>query len=436
MNSPDTIYALSSGHLPSGVAIIRLSGPHAATALTSLLGRLAPARQAILAPFRTQAGTLLDRGITLFFPAPASFTGEDCAELHLHGGRAVVAAMLNELGSMDGMRHAEAGEFTRRAFLSGKLDLVETEGLSDLIAAETEAQRRLALETASGSQSKLYESWRARLIHARAMIEAELDFCDEGDVPGSVSGAIWADMTALTAEIDKHVEGYHRAEIVQDGFQVVILGEPNAGKSSLLNALARRDVAIVSDEPGTTRDLIDVALDLGGVKVVVTDTAGIREDAGTVEQLGINRARARAASADLVLVMLPSDKTAPVDLAESLQVPILRLASKSDLGVPSEISHLAVSAKTGAGIDELIQYLKAKAREATANGGEMLPVRLRHVDLLRQASKSITNASTEALLELQAEELRRAGDAVARISGRIDAEDLLDVIFSRFCIGK
>ena len=334
------------------------------------------------------------------------------------------------------MRHAEAGEFTRRAFLSGKLDLVETEGLSDLIAAETDAQRRLALETASGSQSKLYESWRARLIHARAMIEAELDFYDEGDVPGSLSGAIWADMTALTAEIDKHVEGYHRAEIVQDGFQVVILGEPNAGKSSLLNALARRDVAIVSDEPGTTRDLIDVALDLGGVKVVVTDTAGIREDAGTVEQLGINRARARAASADLVLVMLPSDKTAPVDLAESLQVPIFRLASKSDLGVPSEISHLAVSAKTGAGIDELIQYLKAKAREATANGGEMLPVRLRHVELLRQASKSITNASTEALLELQAEELRRAGDAVARISGKIDAEDLLDVIFSRFCIGK
>ena len=227
----------------------------------------------------------------LFFAGPASFTGEDCAEFHLHGGRAVVSAMAEALAEFDGVRPAEAGEFTRRAFLNGKMDLVEAEALADLIAAETEAQRRFALSGAGGIQSALYAGWRKRIVHARAMIEAELDFAEEGDVPGSVSAAVWDDVRRLIAEIEAHLAGFHRAEIIREGFSVVIAGPPNAGKSSLLNALARRDVAIVTEEPGTTRDLVHVALDLRGMKVVVTDTAGIREGAGRVEAIG-HRARA------------------------------------------------------------------------------------------------------------------------------------------------
>src|SRR5690606_35513565 len=256
-------------------------------------------------------GQVIDRGLVAFLPGPGSFTGEDCAEYHLNGSRAVVAAVLRRLGSMPGFRQAEAGEFTRRAFINGRLDLTAAEALSDLIIAETESQRRLAQANADGRQSRLYADWRARLLHARTMVEAELDFADEGDVPGSVAAVIWADVAELHDEMSAHLSGFEAAEIVREGFRVALLGAPNAGKSSLLNYLAGRDVAIVSDEPGTTRDVLEVPLDLGGAKVIVADMAGIREGAGKVESIGIERARRMASLADLVLVLI--DLCEPVE---------------------------------------------------------------------------------------------------------------------------
>ena len=301
---PDTIVALSSGRLPSGIAIVRISGPQTRFAVETIAGALPEPRRATFSRLRTPLGETIDSGLLLFFPGPGSFTGEDLAEFQVHGGKAVVAALLQALTSLPGIRHAEAGEFTRRAFLNGKLDLIESEALADLISSETEAQRRLAVSNASGAQSGLYAGWRRRIIHAMAMIEAELDFSDEADIPGSVADQVWADVLALRQEIEDHVKGYHQAEIIRDGYDVVIVGAPNAGKSSLLNALAQRDAAIVSDEPGTTRDLVELSLDLNGVKVRLTDTAGIRDAAGKVEAIGIERALGRAKSADLVLVGL------------------------------------------------------------------------------------------------------------------------------------
>ena len=262
----DTIFALSSGGLPSGVAVVRLSGPHVCAALEAIAGRVPPARVATLCRLRDSDGGKIDRGLVLFFAGPASFTGEDCGELHVHGGRAVVATLLRRLGGLPGLRQSEAGEFTRRAFLNGKIDLTGVEGLADLLAAETEAQRRLAVENAEGGQRTLYAGWRSRLVHARAMIEAELDFADEADVDGPVSEHIWKDLGELSGEIAQHCAGFSAAEIVREGFRVALMGAPNAGKSSLLNALARREVAIVTDVPGTTRDPIEIALDLRGGK--------------------------------------------------------------------------------------------------------------------------------------------------------------------------
>ena len=260
----DTIVALSSGRLPAGIAVVRISGPKTRFVLETIIGSVPEPRSARYGTFADGAGTHIDSGITLFFQAPASFTGEDSAELHAHGGKAVVAALLDALCAIEGVRLAEAGEFTRRAFLNGKVDLLKAEALADLVSAETEAQRRFAVLNSHGGHKELYAGWRQRLIHARAMIEAEMDFSDEADVPGSVADQIWADIDRMSGEIQRHIAGFRRAEIIRDGFDVVILGAPNAGKSSLLNALAKRDAAIVTDEPGTTRDLIEVVLDLDG----------------------------------------------------------------------------------------------------------------------------------------------------------------------------
>ncbi len=353
---PDTIVALSSGRLPSGIAVIRISGKQTRFAVETIAGKLPEPRMATYATLRTPSGETIDSGLILFFPGPHSFTGEDCAEFQIHGGKAVVAALLDTLTSIPGVRHAEAGEFTRRAFLNGKLDLVETEALADLISAETEAQRRLAVLNADGAQSQLYADWRRRLIHARAMIEAELDFADESDVPGSVADIVWADMQRLLSEVRAHIGGYHRAEIIRDGFDVVIVGAPNAGKSSLLNALARRDAAIVSDEPGTTRDLVELALDLKGVKVRLTDTAGIRENAGKVETIGIERARHRAEMADLVLLLVdPSSQSASAPAVENANV--VWISTKADLAT--------AFASTEAGPEERTATESTKLNPAT-----------------------------------------------------------------------
>lgn len=437
----ETIFALSSGGLPSGVAVIRISGPHVRDTLASLVTSIPSPRVAVLRAMRGEDGTVLDHGLVIFFEGPNSFTGEDCAELHLHGGKAVVSAVLGWLGGREGLRQAEAGEFTRRAFLNGKLDLTAAEATADLVQAETEAQRRFALANAGGRQRALYEGWRARLLHARAMIEAELDFADEADVPGSVSGIVWSDLAALSQEIVNHVEGFRAAEIVREGFRVVLVGVPNAGKSSLLNALARRGVAIVTDVPGTTRDLVEVSLDLDGIKVIVTDTAGLRRSADPVEQIGIERALRAAEDADLVIELVDLGASDPSDAVTSVGGgQRLRVLSKSDLrgGRIEEEFDFAVSSVTGSGIPQLLRAIGDWAREASAGVGEIVPSRLRHVELLRGCAARIDQAldSKEIALEMGAEELRLAADSLGRITGAIDPEELLGAIFSAFCIGK
>ncbi|MER8732244.1 tRNA uridine-5-carboxymethylaminomethyl(34) synthesis GTPase MnmE [Mesorhizobium sp. M1227] len=442
MISKDSIVALSSGRLPAGIAVIRISGPQSRFAVETIAGSKVPNRVATYRKFRAPDGSVLDSGLVVFFAGPDSFTGEDVAEFHVHGGRAVVARMLETIASFDGVRHAEPGEFTRRAFLNGKLDLVETEALADLINAETEAQRRFAVHNAQGVQSELYLGWRRRLIHARAMIEAEIDFADEDDVPGSVADTVWSDVRAMIDEIERHVAGFRAAEIIRDGFEVVILGAPNAGKSSLFNALARREAAIVTDEPGTTRDLLEVVLDLQGVRVRVTDTAGLREAPGKIEAIGIEKARTKAHSADLLLLL--------EDLAEPIAIGMLpgdiqalRVGTKIDLlggKSPSPAAHydFAISTRDGTGLTELLDEIGRRAAVQIGKAGDVLPSRLRHVELLNETKRFLLAAvvSGDRGQELRAEELRLAADPLGRIVGAVDVEDMLDVIFSQFCIGK
>lgn len=440
MISGDSIVALSSGRLPAGIAVIRISGGQTRFVVETIAGGMVKDRVATLRKLRAADGTLLDTGLVVFFPAPNTFTGEDVAEFHVHGGRAVAAKMLETIAGVDGVSHAEPGEFTRRAFLNGKVDLVETEALADLVNAETEAQRRFAVQNAEGAQSELYLGWRRRLIHARAMIEAEIDFADEDDVPGSVADTVWTDVRAMVDEIGVHVEGFRAAEIIRDGFEVVIVGAPNAGKSSLFNALARREAAIVTDEPGTTRDLLEVVLDLNGVRVRVTDTAGLREAPGKVEAIGIEKARAKAHGADLVLELEDMANPVPVG-AIPTDAPVLRIGTKSDLIEPQVRGagyDVAISVRDGTGVPELLAEIGRRAEAEIGQAGDILPSRLRHVELLNETKRFLLTALTEdgRGQELRAEELRLAADRLGRIVGSVDVEDLLDVIFSQFCIGK
>lgn len=435
---PDTIFALATGRLPSAVAVIRLSGPLARFALETLSGSVPEPRRMRYGALRTGDGIGLDRGMTVYFPGPASATGEDCAELHLHGGRSVVEAASRFLLSL-GLRPAEPGEFTRRAFLNGRLDLAQAEAVADLIAADTEAQRRFAEKNLAGRQGELYAAWRQRLLRARAMAEAELDFADEGDVTGSAAETVWPDVASLQDEIARHADGFARAALLHDGFEVVILGAPNAGKSSLLNALARRDVAIVSDEAGTTRDLLEVELDLLGLKVRLVDTAGLRADApGRVERLGIERARDRAAKANLVLHLVDLSQKGPSGIVLPAHVASVTVGSKSDLaGGEAQGCDLAVSSHTGAGLDALLALLAARAEAATGGLGDVLPSRERHVAHLHAAARRLEAAlDFAAPLELRAEELRLAAAELGRVTGEIGTEEVLGAIFSTFCIGK
>lgn len=438
---PDSIYALSSGLLPAGVAVVRLSGRHTRAALAAMTGSVPEPRMMRFGAISGLDGRMLDQGLTVFFPGPGSFTGEDCCEFHLHGGRAVVAAVLEAVSALDGFRQAEAGEFSRRAFLNGKIDLTGAEALSDLVSSETEAQRRFALANASGAQSKLYGDWRNRIVRGRAMIEAELDFSDQEDVPGSVSNETWADLEVLAGEIAQHIGSYRRAEIIRNGYKVVILGAPNAGKSSLLNALARRDVAIVTDEPGTTRDLVEVTLDLDGIKTIVIDTAGIRETAGKVESIGIARALESAQTADLILELFDlCGEASP--LPQQNDVPRISVGTKRDLipvdrqtrGAPD----FAISARIGEGVAELLAEIQRRASIAAGNFGDVMPSRIRHLELLGGCLSALREAVEDksGALELRAENLRRASESLGRIAGTVDVEDLLDIIFSAFCIGK
>lgn len=440
MISSDSIVALSSGRLPAGVAVIRISGPQSRFVFETIAGPVVKNRVAAYRKFRAPDGSVLDSGLVVFFAGPNSFTGEDIAEFHVHGGRAVVAKMLETIAGFDGVRHAEPGEFTRRAFLNGKVDLVETEALADLVNAETEAQRRFAVQNAESVQSELYLGWRGRLIHARAMIEAEIDFADEDDVPGSVAETVWSDVRAMIDEIERHVEGFRAAEIIRDGFEVVILGAPNAGKSSLFNALARREAAIVTEEPGTTRDLLEVVLDLEGMRVRVTDTAGLRETPGRIEAIGIERARSKAGTADLLLVL--EDMVDPVPIgAIPADIPTLRIGTKVDLLRDESLAtryDAVISTRDGTGLAELLAEIGQRAAAQIGQAGDVLPSRLRHVELLNEAKRFLLAAvaGDERGQDLRAEELRLAADRLGRIVGAVDVEDLLDVIFSQFCIGK
>jgi tRNA modification GTPase len=440
MISGNSIVALSSGRLPAGVAVIRISGPQSRFVLETIAGSMVQNRVATYRQFRAPDGSVLDSGLVVFFAGPNSFTGEDIAEFHVHGGRAVVAKMLEVIAGFDDVRHAEPGEFTRRAFLNGKVDLVETEALADLVNAETEAQRRFAVQNAEGAQSELYLNWRRRLIHARAMIEAEIDFADEDDVPGSVAETVWSDVRAMIGEIERHVRGFRAAEIIRDGFEVVILGAPNAGKSSLFNALARREAAIVTEEPGTTRDLLEVVLDLEGMRVRITDTAGLRETPGRIEAIGIERARSKAGTADLLLVL--EDMVEPVPIgAIPPDVPALRIGTKADLLLGESLAKrydAVISTRDGTGLAELLAEIGRRAAAQVGQAGDILPSRLRHVELLNETIGFLRAAvkEEERGQELRAEELRLAADRLGRIVGAVDVEDILDVIFSQFCIGK
>lgn len=439
MSRKDTICAQASGAGCAAIAVIRISGPATGEVLRALCG-LPEARHASLRALRDpRTETALDRGLVLWFPAPASFTGEDMAELHVHGGRAVVASVLDAVLSIDGVRLAEPGEFASRAFENGKLDLTEVEGLADLINAETEAQARQALAQAGGSLRTLYEGWRAQLLRAQALTEAGLDFADEADVTAKVATGADAIVAELIGQVTPHLAD-RRGERLRDGFRVVIVGAPNAGKSSLLNALARGDVAIVSEEAGTTRDIIEVHLDLDGLPVILTDTAGLREAGGKIEVEGIRRALARAQAADLVLWLIDAKKpvSAPPEPLARGRVPFLPVRNKIDLAPVSAAEGVSLSAKTGEGIDTLVAELKTRAREALAAGSESPVVsRARHRAELEAALAALRRSLEPGLAaELKAEELRAASLHLGRLTGSVDVEEVLGAIFSEFCIGK
>ncbi|MGR6432725.1 tRNA uridine-5-carboxymethylaminomethyl(34) synthesis GTPase MnmE [Rhizobium sp. PAMB 3174] len=440
-SSSDTIYALSSGHLPAGVAVVRISGPRAAEICHRLTGNLPAPRIATLRTIHDRNDHVLDQAIVVWFPGPASFTGEDCLEVHVHGGRAVVVGLFDVISNgYAGIRHAEAGEFSRRAFENGKLDLTEIEGLGDLISAETEMQRRLAVEQMRGGLSRVYAGWADRLTRGRALIEAELDFSDEEDIPGAVSDQIWSDMRALVDEIDSHTKGIIAGEIIRDGFKVVIAGPPNAGKSSLLNTLAKRDVAIVTDVAGTTRDVLKVDLNLGGYVVHLVDTAGLRESIDVVEAEGIRRARHEMESAHLVLLLSECGQVADPSAVEGLNVPFLCVGTKLDLHDDNDSTgfDVVISSSSGFGLPELQDLLLKAVIDSVPVLNAALPNRLRHKDFLDEARRSIDAAvrSSTLDLELRAELLRQASNSLGRVTGRVDVEDLLDVIFREFCVGK
>ncbi len=442
---PGTIAALASGVGRAGVAIIRISGPRASAVVKTLIPMHFPRpRKATRCAFvNPRDNAILDEGIVVWFPRPASFTGEDVAELHIHGGPAVIAAMLQACLTVEGVRTADPGEFTRRAFENGKLDLAEAEGLADLIDAETEGQRRQALRQMRGALSTLYEGWRTRLVEAAALIEAEIDFPDE-DLPGGLAGRAGELLKALSADLESHLQDAHRGERVREGYRIAIIGAPNVGKSSLLNALAQRQAAIVSALPGTTRDVVEVRRVIAGFPVWIADTAGLREAADSVEAEGVRRALERAEEADLRLGVAELGSEPPAALMDAMKPGDVLVRSKADLVEPSAPpskdfgTAVLVSSATGQGLAELEAELSRRVSDTLAREEAPALTRARHRRLVVEAREALELA-LRALgqgAELAAEDVRRAAWAIGRLTGRVDVEDLLDEIFSSFCIGK
>jgi tRNA modification GTPase len=454
MDHNDTIFALSSGRLPAAIAVVRLCGPRAGDALRMLAGRLPEPRVAALTNVRDPtSGEIIDQALVLWFPGPASETGEDMAELQLHGGRAVIAAVLTALGQIEGLRLAEPGEFARRAFEHGRIDLTRAEALADLIYADTQAQRRQALRQLRGLLGDRADLWRRSLIEAMALVEAGIDFPDEGDVPADLIRPALDTVSQLIGEIDKSIASSGRGERLREGLVVAIAGPPNVGKSSLLNRIARRDAAIVSPVPGTTRDVIEVHLDLEGYPVTLLDTAGIHDSPDPIEQEGIRRARTRAAEADLVLWIAdarsmgePGSKGTRESLGTAASWVI---ANKGDLLSADQIkdlesglgdnAKLVLSAATGVGLEGLFSELTEFAKNYFESTEPALVTRERQRRALQDAAEALRRAVAEGPAgreEVIAEDLRVAATALGRLLGRVDVEDVLDAIFRDFCIGK
>ena len=438
-DTQDVIFAPGSGHGRAAVTVVRLSGAGTDAVIRALLDdRLPEPRRVSLRTLRHPCdGSILDRALVLWMPGPGTFTGEDQAELQIHGGVAVRAAVLGALGRQPGCRPAEPGEFTRRAFLNGRMDLTGVEGLAELIEAETEAQRRQAVRQLQGDLGIAVDGWRMRLLDRLARLEALLDFSDEEDVPASAGSS--DELVALSDEIATAVAGADRGERIREGLTVVIAGPPNAGKSTLLNALAKREVAIVSPIPGTTRDVIEVRCDLGGLPVTLIDTAGLRDSLDPVELQGIARARRNIDQADLVLWLMPFDHAGQPALPDPMGATVRRIRTKCDLAGDELGEDLAVSARSGEGLDALLALIEGLAGAQIQGVGEAIVTRERHRLALTEVAECLARAQAadrSNAPELAAEDLRLALRALGRVTGRVDVEDVLDHIFSSFCIGK
>jgi tRNA modification GTPase len=444
-----TIFALSSGRPPSAIAVVRVSGPQARAALAGLAGKVPDPRLASRVMLRDPGRAPIDDAVVLWFPGPASATGEDVAEFHVHGGRAVLAALIAALSGFDNVRAAEPGEFTRRGFENGKLDLTEAEALDDLIHADTDRQRRQALRQLKGLLGERAGDWRARIIEASALIEAGIDFSDEGDIPSELIAPALARIRSLRDEIEEVLAAQGRSERLREGLVVAISGPPNVGKSTLINQLARREVAIVSPHAGTTRDVIEVQLDLDGYPVTMIDTAGIRETADPVEQEGVRRARRRAAEADLVLWIIDAEHQESGRVGDA---PVWVVRNKIDLDAALGVNvqpagawrgdgsgtGFEISADRGDGVPELVAALVDFARDYFGSREDSLIGRERQRQLLQETVYSLERSISvmDRGVELAAEELRTAAHCLGRLLGRVDVEDVLDVIFREFCVGK
>ena len=426
----ETIFAVASGAGQAAIAVMRVSGPDSRDLLAALCGRVPPPRRASFRRLRDAEGAELDQAMVVWLPAPGSYTGEDSAELYLHGGRAVLAGVADALVAL-GARPAEPGEFTRRAFLNGRMDLTEAEAVHDLIAAETEAQRRQALRQLDGALGAVYGGWADRLRLLLAEQEALIDFPDE-DLPPEVEAQVDRELAALRQEVAVHLDDGRRGERLRGGLVFAVTGRPNVGKSSLVNALAERDVAIVTPIPGTTRDAVETRVVLGGVPVTLVDTAGLRDTVDEIEAEGVRRARARAETADLVVAVSEAGEAIAASDGQSSVV----VANKIDLGGSVPVDAIAVSALTGEGLDALRARLAAAARSLTESAGPPPLTQARHRAALQEAAARLAGAQVADLPELRAEDLRLALRALGRITGSVGVEDILDTLFARFCIGK
>ncbi|HXJ00181.1 MAG TPA: tRNA uridine-5-carboxymethylaminomethyl(34) synthesis GTPase MnmE [Micropepsaceae bacterium] len=435
----DTIFALASAPGRAGVAVIRVSGPGCDAAIRQLTRRDVPTeRTAVLRTlYDLSSSDRIDVALVLRFAAPNSYTGEDVVEFQVHGGRAVQTALISALGKIPGLRLAEPGEFTRRAVENGRLDLTQAEAIADLVDAETENQRRQAFGQYEGRLAALYEDWRGRLIRAAAWIEAGIDFADE-EIPIDAIEKSRAGLAAIGVEIAAHLNDGRRGEILREGLRVAVIGPPNAGKSSLVNALAQRDVAIVSDIPGTTRDVIEVRLDLEGYPVILSDTAGLRDSEDSIEREGVRRARATAESADLKLLVFDgSEPHVPESVAAGILDPLdIIVWNKADLTADRSRAGSWISAKSGEGLGDLVKTLALAAASRLERGEAPALTRARHRKALEEAEAALSAALETREPELAAEHVRIALQAIGRITGRVDLDELLDVVFRDFCIGK